>query len=281
MKIIESRWANMNTQHIGSFADSVITTLTMFLGEQCACEQQEPVIVKQIPQDKDMHIFIGITGDLYGTAVLSMNLADSLKLASAVIGMDLSEHNELSLSAIKEVLNISAGGAVSKLAVQNKHIDITPPALVSGDNVNIQMVFPLVSTDFSIKDIKFTLSLSTQEKAPRKVMVVEDSGTIRAILKDMLERNGFEVIGLAVDGVDALQQLKELNPEILLLDIEMPRMNGIEVLQYVKANRPGIKTVMLTGLGDPSIVQQAARLGADGYVLKPVNNSLLMILKNL
>ncbi|MDK2973916.1 MAG: two-component system, chemotaxis family, protein-glutamate methylesterase/glutaminase [Methanofollis sp.] len=105
-----------------------------------------------------------------------------------------------------------------------------------------------------------------------RVLVVDDSIFIRTILKDFLsESPDIEVVGTASDGVEALSQIDELRPDVMTLDIEMPRMTGIDVLRKMQnlSHRP--KVLMLSSLTsrDASHTRTALALGADDFMLKP------------
>ncbi len=105
-----------------------------------------------------------------------------------------------------------------------------------------------------------------------RVLIIDDSLFMRTIIRDMLEKDpGIEVVGTAIDGADALEKIEELSPDVITLDIEMPKMNGLEVLK----NRPKFKffpkTLMLSSLtsAGAGMTRSAMDLGADDFMLKP------------
>lgn len=109
------------------------------------------------------------------------------------------------------------------------------------------------------------------------LLIVDDEETIREGLKDHVpwDEMGINIVGTAEDGIDALDKIKQLKPDIVIVDIKMPRMDGLQLSQKLKILAPHIKIVFLTGYDDFSYAQQAVTLGVDDYVLKPVSRSAL------
>jgi two-component system chemotaxis response regulator CheB len=105
-----------------------------------------------------------------------------------------------------------------------------------------------------------------------RVLIVDDSLFIRTILREMLKGvPDIDVVGTAGNGVDALQKIRDLRPDVVTLDIEMPRMNGLEVLRELQAQTAGPKVVVLSTLTSrqADMTHTALRLGADDFMLKP------------
>ena len=105
-----------------------------------------------------------------------------------------------------------------------------------------------------------------------KVLIVDDSVFMRTVIRDMLQKDpSLEIVGTASNGIEALEKISTLKPDLITLDIEMPRMNGLEVLRELKnaAWRP--KTLMLSSLTSEGaeMTTEAIRLGADDFMLKP------------
>lgn len=102
-----------------------------------------------------------------------------------------------------------------------------------------------------------------------RVMITDDHSLIREGLKQLLEFDGsIEVVGEASNGVECLKKLSECNPEVLLLDINMPEKNGIEVLKQMKADDSKIKVLILTVHNEMDYLMKAVDIGVDGYILK-------------
>ncbi|MDF2987039.1 MAG: two component transcriptional regulator, AraC family [Eubacterium sp.] len=119
-----------------------------------------------------------------------------------------------------------------------------------------------------------------------KLLVVDDEEEVRRGLIQKIEwyKYNFEIVGEAQNGREALDIIEENVPDIIITDISMPIMNGLELSEYVKLNYPTIKTVILTGYDDFNYAQQAIRFGVEDYILKPVLpkdiDELLIKLKN-
>jgi two-component system chemotaxis response regulator CheY len=103
----------------------------------------------------------------------------------------------------------------------------------------------------------------------KKVLIVDDAAFMRLSLRTMLQRNGFEVIGDAANGKEAVDKYFELRPDIVTMDITMPEMDGVEALTEIKKKDPSAKIVMISALGQESWVRKAIILGASGFVIKP------------
>lgn len=108
-----------------------------------------------------------------------------------------------------------------------------------------------------------------------RVLVAEDETIIRLDLVRLLERAGHEVVGQARDGDEAVALAEALNPEIVLMDVKMPRLDGIEAARRILGSRP-VPIVMLTAYAHDDLVQRAAEIGAFGYLVKPFREADLL-----
>ena len=115
------------------------------------------------------------------------------------------------------------------------------------------------------------------------VLIVDDNAQFRALLREIVaEEPALHVVGEAVDGAEAMRLAQELRPDILLLDLGMPRVNGLEVLQWSKAERPEIKVIIVTVHTEDAYRQAAAAAGADAFLLKrTLRTDLLPTLQRL
>lgn len=104
-----------------------------------------------------------------------------------------------------------------------------------------------------------------------KVLVVDDAVFIRITLKQILERNGYEVVGEAGTGVDAVRKYNEIQPDLVTMDITMPEMDGISALKQIKQKNPSAKVIMISAMGQEKSVKEAILGGATGFILKPFN----------
>jgi AmiR/NasT family two-component response regulator len=108
-----------------------------------------------------------------------------------------------------------------------------------------------------------------------RILVAEDETIIRLDLKETLERAGFEVCGEARDGEEAVELAREEKPDLAVLDVKMPRVDGIEAARRILAERP-IPIVMLTAYGHDELVTRAVEAGVFAYLVKPFRESDLL-----
>lgn len=108
------------------------------------------------------------------------------------------------------------------------------------------------------------------------IIIADDHKMVREGIIQLLELDGdIKVIAEASDGIECLNKIDELNPEVLLLDINMPKMNGLEVLQEIKISKRDIKVLILTIHNEIEYLLKAVSIGVDGYVLKDSDSSIL------
>ena len=110
-----------------------------------------------------------------------------------------------------------------------------------------------------------------------KVLVTDDQIELANEIKSVLETDEqIQVTGVATDGFDALEQMAENTPDVVLLDIRMPNMNGVVATQRIKAEYPDCKVVVLTTFDDSDYILNAINNGASGYLLKDIGSSALI-----
>jgi two-component system chemotaxis response regulator CheY len=110
----------------------------------------------------------------------------------------------------------------------------------------------------------------------KKILVIDDSETIRQQVKQALASTGYEIIE-AVDGVDGLEKLRAVSDlDMALCDVNMPRMNGLDMIAEVQRSGPKIPILMLTTEGQPSLIRRARESGAKGWIVKPFKPELLV-----
>lgn len=103
----------------------------------------------------------------------------------------------------------------------------------------------------------------------KTVLVVDDAAFMRIKLKDILEKNGYEVVGEAANGIEAVEQYKEKNPDIVTMDITMPEKDGVEALKEIKEIDPKAIVLMCSAMGQQAMVMDAIRAGAKDFIVKP------------
>jgi len=110
-----------------------------------------------------------------------------------------------------------------------------------------------------------------------KILVVDDEKNIRLVVGKSLEKAGFDVY-YAVDGVQAVEKSNDINPDLVLLDLRLPKMNGFLVLEALKSDTSteDIPVIILSALSEEDDVQKAISLGAEDFLVKPINQSDLL-----
>lgn len=108
------------------------------------------------------------------------------------------------------------------------------------------------------------------------IMVVDDSPFASKQIKDIVEDNGYEVIGYAKDGEEAIEFYKELKPDIVILDIIMPGLNGLETAEILKKQDPAVKILMLSSLCDAGIMEEVKSIGVKHLIPKPLEADVLL-----
>jgi two-component system, chemotaxis family, chemotaxis protein CheY len=102
-----------------------------------------------------------------------------------------------------------------------------------------------------------------------RILIVDDTLFMRTLLKNILFSGGHSIVGEAGDGDEAIEKYKELKPDLVTMDVVMPKMNGIEALKAIKALDPNARVIMCTAVGQEQMVKLAIKSGARGYVVKP------------
>ncbi|MFW5935735.1 MAG: response regulator [Candidatus Hadarchaeota archaeon] len=110
-----------------------------------------------------------------------------------------------------------------------------------------------------------------------RILIVDDNKYVRMLLRSMLEKNDYEVVGEAGDKVEAINQFKKLDPEVILMDLRMPEegsmaevaMSGISATEEIKKLNPGVKIIVLTAAAQEKYKENVMKVGADRYITKP------------
>ena len=110
----------------------------------------------------------------------------------------------------------------------------------------------------------------------KRVLIVDDASFMRMSIKNMLANYDFEIVGEAENGVMAIEKYKELQPDIVTMDITMPEMDGLEALREIKKIDPGASVVMVSALGQEARMKEATIYGAKGFIVKPFKEEMLI-----
>lgn len=103
----------------------------------------------------------------------------------------------------------------------------------------------------------------------KSILIVDDAAFMRMMIKDILTKNGYNVVGEAEDGVEAIEKYKEFNPDLVTMDITMPEMDGITALKEIKEIDPESTIIMCSAMGQQAMVIDAIQAGAKDFIVKP------------
>ena len=103
----------------------------------------------------------------------------------------------------------------------------------------------------------------------KRILIVDDAAFMRMMIKDILVKNGFEVVGEAQDGVEAVEKYAELKPDLVTLDITMPEKDGLTALKEILSSYSDAKVIMCSAMGQQSMVIDAIQAGAKDFIVKP------------
>jgi two-component system chemotaxis response regulator CheY len=102
-----------------------------------------------------------------------------------------------------------------------------------------------------------------------KVLVVDDAAFMRMMVRDILSKNGYEVVGEAENGMKAVEKYQELHPDLTTMDITMPEMDGISAVKAIRKIDPNAKIIMCSAMGQQAMVIEAIQAGARDFIVKP------------
>jgi two-component system chemotaxis response regulator CheY len=103
----------------------------------------------------------------------------------------------------------------------------------------------------------------------KNILICDDAAFMRMMIKDILTKNGYTVIGEAENGLRAVEKYNELNPDLVLMDITMPEMDGIQALKKIKENDSSASVIMCSAMGQQAMVIESIQSGAKDFIVKP------------
>lgn len=110
----------------------------------------------------------------------------------------------------------------------------------------------------------------------KRVLIVDDSLYMRTVIKEALEEGGYEVAGQAADGEAAIDMALELQPDLITLDNILPDMLGLDIIRTLKEESLNTKIIMISAVGQQSVINAGMGLGADHYIVKPFSSEQLL-----
>ena len=103
----------------------------------------------------------------------------------------------------------------------------------------------------------------------KNILICDDAAFMRMMIKDILTKNGYNVAGEAENGLKAVEKFKEVNPDLVLMDITMPEMDGIQALKKIKETDPNASVIMCSAMGQQAMVIESIQSGAKDFIVKP------------
>lgn len=103
----------------------------------------------------------------------------------------------------------------------------------------------------------------------KRILIVDDAGFMRKLMGDILTKNGYVVAGEAGDGLEAVEKYEDLSPDLVMMDITMPEMSGLDALKEIMEADPDANIVMCSAMGQQAMVQEAIDAGAKDFIVKP------------
>lgn len=103
----------------------------------------------------------------------------------------------------------------------------------------------------------------------KNILICDDAAFMRMMIKDILTKNGYNVAGEAENGIKGVEKYKEVNPDLVLMDITMPEMDGIQALREIKKVDPNASVIMCSAMGQQAMVIESIQAGAKDFIVKP------------
>ena len=103
----------------------------------------------------------------------------------------------------------------------------------------------------------------------KNILICDDAAFMRMMIKDILTKNGYNVAGEAGNGLKAVEKYNELKPDLVLMDITMPEMDGIQALKTIKSGDPSAMVIMCSAMGQQAMVIESIQAGAKDFIVKP------------
>ena len=218
-----------------------------------------------------------------------------ITMAEYITGDRFDSISAIVYDSIGEFINAVSGLIITELASERLAMEITPQSfyekqVIKGHGYVLPIFFEgkeidlYISIDSDINvgstplDIKVQVDTTRSEGAEKKptVVIVDDSGWSRTILRNLLEKNGFAIVGEAGNGSEAIEVYKKCRPDVITLDITMPTMDGIEALRHIMEFDPSAKAAMITSAGQRAKVLESLKLGAEKFITKPFDPNLVL-----
>ena len=281
--------------HIREIASLVSRNLIRFISSDFYIDKAQHV--KEFPYKHlsyqelagDDSVFIGIAA--------SDDDKGFVKVASAFSKEDISSVGAATYDAVGEFINVTSGLYASEMSIRKTDLDMEPPVsfcdqTAKGDFYAIPVylegnridVIISVNEEFNPGEnpvqtgevFNTDTLIAGGELSLGKILIVDDSGMSRGMLRNILERAGYSIVGEAANGEDAVSAFEEFSPDLVTLDITMPKMDGLEALSQILELNADAKVIMITAAGQQDKLIKALKVGAKRFISKPFNEEEIL-----
>lgn len=242
-----------------------------------------------LPASAELEVHFAISGDLKGT--LAVGFASPREAARRFLEITIGDPDGADISeACQEIANQAVGRILGAVGERGLSVEISYPGKVIPDGIVSGRFLCGVQSDLcgtmglallgeSAEQLAAALApapAAGQETASTRVLIVDDSPVMCAFLEKIFTEHGYTVVGKAADGEEALEMFQRFDPDLVTLDIIMPKLKGTEVLQRILNMRPDAKVVMATSVSDARTVMNCLKLGAKRYIIKPYDKQAVI-----
>ena len=223
-----------------------------------------------------------------------------VKVASAFSKEDITSVGSSAYDAVGEFINVTSGLYASEMSIRKTDLDMEPPVsfcdqtakgdfyalpvFLEGNRIDViisinEEFIPGVNPVQTGEVFNTDSLIAGGELSLGKILIVDDSGMSRSMLRNILERAGYSIVCEAANGEDAVSSFEEFSPDLVTLDITMPKMDGLEALTHILELNADAKVIMITAAGQQDKLIKALKVGAKRFISKPFNEE--EILKNV
>ncbi|KAF0817545.1 Chemotaxis regulator - transmits chemoreceptor signals to flagellar motor components CheY [Bacillus sp. ZZV12-4809] len=115
-----------------------------------------------------------------------------------------------------------------------------------------------------------------EETAVARILIIDDAKFMRVTLSTILKKAGHEIVGEGEDGKEAVDLFENLNPDLVMMDITMPEMSGLEAVREIKRENPNAKVIMCSAMGQQKVVVESIEAGAKDFIIKPFDEGRVL-----